>query len=199
MKNEILMLGMAVIITACAATKEGPALAPMSEPELEVGHKWYALRDGRKYVQTLIAQTTETHSWKDNEGCVWSSLREGFAPTLAWSNCVYSEGGVQSVVRQGQVWPLEVGRTWTYKFSGGDLHGNDWSGTRECEVQNTVRIGTVLGEHDTYKVVCTDLWNTRTWYVSPTLQSVVHYVRSSPSRWVNTQMYVMTGPSYGAE
>lgn len=199
MKNKILKLALPIMLTACATTQEGPALPPMSEPELEIGHQWYALRDGRKYVQTLIAQTTETRSWRDNEGCTWSSLREGFAPTLAWSNCANSEGGVQSVVREGQAWPLEVGKTWMYKFSGGDLHGNDWNGTRKCEVPSTVRIGTILGEHDTYKVVCTDVWNTRTWYVSPALQNVVHYVRSSPGRWVNTRMYVMTGPNYRGE
>lgn len=199
MKNKILKLALPIMLTACATTQEGPALPPMSEPELEIGHQWYALRDGRKYVQTLIAQTTETRSWRDNEGCTWSSLREGFAPTLAWSKCANSEGGVQSVVREGQAWPLEVGKTWMYKFSGGDLHGNDWNGTRKCEVPSTVRIGTILGEHDTYKVVCTDVWNTRTWYVSPALQNIVHYVRSSPGRWVNTRMYIMTGPNYRGE
>ena len=64
-----------------------------------------------------------------------------------------------------------------YEVSGTSSDGQSWSGVRRCRVQDEVRLKTVSGEHDTYKVVCYDPWTIRIWHVSPKLGESVHQIR----------------------
>ena len=38
-----------------------------------------------------------------------------------------------------------------------------------------VKIKTVSGIHDTFKVICEERWGTRTWWLSPTVGTAVAY------------------------
>ncbi len=92
----------------------------------------------------------------------------------------------------GDPWPLQVGKKWTYSLRGDNVVGYSWDDKRECEVKEVARIKTKLGKHDTYKVVCTDPWNIRTWYMSPSLKAGVRYIKDHDTRGKNVYEFIKT-------
>lgn len=173
----------AVMFTALTVTnafaelvvlKEGIGpLPPMTKPPIkEPGFVSKSLKDGKPYESTLVSRSDGMESWKNSEGCEWTrSEVSSFSPAISWSNC-NGNTGTASVSADGNPWPLELEREWSYSVDGGS-----WSTDRDCEVDDTVRVSTGLGEIDTFKVVCSDKWNTRTWYISPALKKSVYFER----------------------
>jgi hypothetical protein len=100
--------------------------------------------------------------------------KDGFGPSVAWANC-NGDTGSATVKLQGETWPLAVGKSWSYAYSGVNARGNSWSGTRACTVKATARIPTPAGEEDTYKVTCSDYDSSHTYYVSPARSATVRY------------------------
>lgn len=181
--NIVLSSIVASILAACTtvghpgerqATK---SLAPMTRPDLNTGDKWYALMNGEPIVVTTVSQDSGMVRQRSSDGCQWYMIAWGFAPPAEWNACDSTGSGTQKLTEvDGDVWPLEVGKKMSYSFHGSNEAGKIWFGTRDCSVEEQVRIKTVSGAHETFKVVCNDPWTTRTWYVSPEVGATVYFV-----------------------
>ena len=159
-------------------------LAPMEKPAAKVGQTQHWLRDGKQeFTNSIVAVDGDMVSGETSEGCQWTALSWGFAPGARWSGCAPFTDGQQKITGvEGGLWPLEVGRKVSYTFSGRNKNGDSWTGTRRCSVDGAMRIETVSGQHDTYKVVCKDRWTDRVWYVSPALGQPVYVERYRKTR-----------------
>jgi hypothetical protein len=162
-------------------------LAPMPQADRPVGYKVVRLRDGREEVATLVAKTAETETWADTTGCRIVLPRTGFAPALEISNCEGFTGTQTVTLTSGTPYPLMLGSKWVYAFTGTSSRGDRWTGERRCDVGATVRVKANGGEHDTYRVVCDETAGntriTRTYYVSPELQTYVFQERYRVRNW----------------
>lgn len=168
-----------MLVVTCNAWAElevlqtGIQLAPAEKPaDRGAGSVWRALKDGEPYAVTTISVTDTSETFEDSDGCKWTRPKDFYAPSTEWANCGGRDGSA-SVRLSGEVFPLQVGKSWSY-----DVDGGNWRTSRDCEVEDTARVKTVIGEHDTFKIVCTDKWNTRTRYYSPKLGTSVFLERN---------------------
>jgi hypothetical protein len=133
-----------------------------------VGIYFKGLKNGAAYESRLLGKTAESWSLEDSDGCNWSRPPDAMAPATSWKNCNGSSGSATVQSNGGSPWPMKVGTSWSYRVNGGN-----WQTDRDCEVEDAVRVRIGLGEFDTYKVVCTDRWRTRTRYYAPAIEKVV--------------------------
>lgn len=168
--------------------KVSKELAPMPEPERPVGLTGHGIRDGKEeVVWTITGKGNGTVSWKDNHGCSYTNTGS-LTLSTKWTNC--NDGsGTQEVVLKGEIWPLKVGKKWQWKYKGKNDQGETWSGVRKCKVKKQVRIKTMFGEYDTYKLVCTDSWATRTWWMSPEGHGPVRWQKRTKDGALTVQEY----------
>lgn len=165
------------------------ALDPMAKPEQTVGGTWTALRDGIVYSETLIARDGDLATYRNGDGCEWTDIYWGFAPTLSWANCSGAGDGANTITKvTGGLWPLEVGKTVRYDYSGVGKDGSPWQAVWRCEVEAQERITVVSGEYDAFKVVCDNPWTLSTTHVAPRVNNVVAITRTQKdqnqtSRW----------------
>jgi len=152
----------------------GIQLEPADKPPARsVGSVWRGLNDGEPYTNTLASETDSSNTYKDSNGCEWTEPKGFFRPpSTSWDDCGGQDGSARVAFKRGTIFPLQVGNKWSYGVMGGN-----WQTQRDCKVEDAVRIKTGVGEHDTFKVVCRDKFNTRTRYYSPKLQAVVHMER----------------------
>lgn len=157
------------------------ALPPMPEPDFEVGYTRVSVKDGTtERRNTLIAQNAETRTWRSNTGCSWTSPRPGFAPSTNWSGCPNADGtNAVTPINASNIYPLSVGKRWSYRLSGKNVVGFSWEGERRCEVEGQARVTVPKGAYDTYKVVCDDPWSVRTWYLAPEVGDAVLFTRQA--------------------
>ncbi len=181
--------GTAAAGTAGAGIAWAGALGPMAKPEQKVGGTWTALRDGIVYSETLIARDGDLATYRNGDGCEWTDIYWGFAPTLSWSGCPGAGDGANKITKAtGELWPLEVGKAVSYDYSGVDKDGKPWQAVWRCEVEAQERITVVSGEYDTFKVVCDNPWTKSTTHVAPRVNNVVAIIRTQKdqnqtSRW----------------
>ena len=98
--------------TAGAGIAWAGALGPMAKPEQKVGGTWTALKDGIVYSETLIARDGDLATYRNGDGCEWTDVYWGIAPTLSWASCPGAGDGANKIVKvTGELWPLEVGNT----------------------------------------------------------------------------------------
>lgn len=168
-----------VSLVACNAWADlevlqtGIQMAPAERPtDPSVGSVWRALKDGKPYSVTTTSVTDATETLEDSDGCTWTRPKGFYAPSIEWANCGGGDGSA-SVSLSGEIFPLQVGKSWSYEVDGGN-----WRTSRDCEVEDTARVNTAIGENDTFKIVCTDKWNTRTRYYSPKLGTSVFLERN---------------------
>jgi len=156
-------------------------LAPMSKPrDRDVGFKWFGVgNDGQEVVVEVIAKDSDTTTFRDNTGCRWvSRLGSWFGGALEWSGCGGTGGRRRTdFPDEADIWPLSVGRSWSYYEHGRNDNGNRWEGRRRCEVAGTATFKLEAGLDDTFKVVCNDPWSRHTYYVSPAHQTTVRFER----------------------
>ena len=174
----LIVIGAGLVGCAASAIPSTPvaSLPAMAEPERKVGFKEHGRLNGTDVVTTLVSETPTERYWSRNDGCSTRSLKSGFAPSLAWSGCPGSADGTHTATLKGEVWPLSLGKKWSYAFNGADANGNRWTGDRSCTVEGA-RIRTALGELDTYKVSCRDPWSTYSYFVSPQHGATVYFER----------------------
>lgn len=132
-----------------------------------------------QHVSTIIAVDGDTYSAEDSLGCKWASLVHGFAPSSSWENCSGSTGTQTITKVKGSPWPLKAKTKFKYYFRGKNAKEESWTGQRTCKVKGQVRVKVPAGEYDTFKLVCKDKWNSRTWWISPELGSTVAWKRDS--------------------
>jgi len=189
----LLAAGLADTPNAWAFTekKVSKTLSPMPKPAYTVGYKWHYIKDDKEEgVWVVTATGNGTISWTSSH-CNWIKADRGFAPSRKWDCKDDSSGTQRARFKGGNIWPLRVGNKFSYSVKGRYTRGGkSWSGVRQCKVKEQVRIETVSGEYDTYKVVCEDKGKTHTWWLSPELKAVVRYKRlaSQTHTWEMTKI-----------
>ena len=119
-------------------------LPPMERPDDKpVGYKWVALKNGEPHFSTLISRKGNVETRKNSAGCQYSRIR-GFAPSMKWSGCSGSDGEQEIKPLKGKIWPLAVGNTFKYDYTGVNDGGYTWNDTRKCTVKAQVRGGRII-------------------------------------------------------
>ena len=141
-----------------------------------VGWEWhYVDEDGKPGFMRKTAATATTASYQRSDGCLWTRPTRGFAPASVWSNCP-SSGKAEVSFVDGQIWPIRIGNRFRYQMHGkSSMLSFKWSSDRRCEVVYAVRIKTVSGEYDTFRLDCEERWGTRSWWLSPEVGTAVAY------------------------
>lgn len=175
-----LFLGMLFLSLAAHALEELEplnSLPPMAGPDKRnIGWEWHYIdAKGKPGFMRKVAGNDEVASYERSDGCSWTRTTRGFAPATRWSNCP-SKGTSSVQVINDSLWPLEVGNKINYQVKGSSsLIARAWSSKRSCEVISAVKIETVSGIYDTFKVVCKERWGTRTWWLAPSVGTAVAY------------------------
>jgi hypothetical protein len=178
------------LLGACQTTKietkpVSAALAPMEHTEFAVGTTWtWRKADGSVGVDTKIAADEASATYEDDKGCSWILPREPFAPAAQWNNCGRHASGTQTATLDGEIWPLEVGKSWSYPLTGSNSKGDNWEGVRKCNVAGEAQVTVPAGTFDTFHVICSDEWNENQFYMSPDLKTNVLFQRRSFKRGV---------------
>lgn len=162
---------------AFQVTQTGIPLPPMEQPtERQVGDRWVQLKNGSETIETeLISSTYATHTFKNSDECT-VTRRKGtrFTPYISW--ICPSGNGTNTVEKNGDPWPLELGKEWAYDVNGKDGDGAQWSYELECEVEDTAVVESALGIHNTYRIGCRHKWGVQTIYLAPSLGEQVYFV-----------------------
>ena len=125
----------------------------------------------------LVINDDETMTLTASSGCTWKRS-DRYAPASYWENCGGNSGSQGIVKRKGDIWPLKLKRKFSYTVKNGQNNrGATWSDYVRCKVKGAVRVKTQTGEYDTYKLVCSGKYNTKTWYIAPELGHEVAYKR----------------------
>ena len=147
----------------------------------KAGTVWKGLKDGSPHQMTHVSVTGTSETIRESDGCMWTRPKSFYAPSTEWTNCT-SRDGKATVELKRPIFPFHVGKTWAFNVDAGR-----WRTSRECTVLDTARVRTVSGEHDTFKIVCKDRWNTRTRYYAPKLGTMVYYERHHRKRGQRTK------------
>ena len=180
------MLGAMAIVLAlggqqAAAEEIGPVsapLEPMAKPMMRVGDKaTFLLRNGKELTDVVVSMDEATATIERGGGCRYTKAHEVFAERLEWTNCRWGSGTGTSPLVKGDVWPLEVGKKWRYKYTGKPDKGRRWKGKKSCKVKEQVRVKVPAGEFDTYHVVCNTQRIKVHYYMSPEIWTDVMFKR----------------------
>jgi len=192
-------VGVALAGCASSSVESAPVtgdLAPGEPGSYAAGAKWQGVDNGEDVTITLVSTDGKTKQFEESTGCKWTEDENTFAPVLTWDNCGGSGSGTQTIVStEGDIWPLKVGNTQSWKLTGKDSTGGKWSTTRNCAVNSAERITTKAGAFDTYKVVCLDDWNTTTYYYSPQLKDSLVSMRIRKGKGLQSRWDYVSGPS----
>lgn len=176
MKRFTLMcsaLATAIVLGACQTTppiQTAPAANPIPPVEARravVGDQFvYLTQSGTQTTTTTVAASANRASYKQDNGCSYSHIITGFGPNPEWSNCGGSSGNQTSKRTGGSIFPLAVGSSESWDYSGTNSKGNNWESTRNCTVPGAVSVTVPAGTFDTYHVRCEDKWWVRESYIN---------------------------------
>ncbi|PIW26225.1 MAG: hypothetical protein COW30_16000 [Rhodospirillales bacterium CG15_BIG_FIL_POST_REV_8_21_14_020_66_15] len=131
-----------------AATAQAAELAPMERLNYPVGYQTLGVnQDGKDVTTTKVAETDTTSTWERDDGCSWTSLNTGFAPSQEWKNCGGRSGDTSVRLDEGTPYPIEVGKKWKYAMGWG------W---RRCEVLGIESVTVPAGTVDAFKIKCVE-------------------------------------------
>ena len=149
-------------------------LPPGDRRNYAVGEKyvWKGL-NGREEAREVIGVDGSVVELQVSTGCYAKVDLDGFPPVTKWSNCWGNTGSQKIGQRTGNIFPLAVGNTESWKFNGKNNKGESWSGVRTCKVAGTVNVAVPAGNFDTYHVICREKWSRRDYYFSPELEDIV--------------------------
>ena len=168
-RSPACVLALAVLL-ALGACGTGP-LPPMDEPTRAVGdvEVWHS-RTGTT-THTLVAIDADSLHYEVAEsGCAYTMPRDGVSPWTAWTDCRRIPDGTQTVTPiAGDIWPLEIGRTWRFRRAGSDASGNRWDEEVRCRVTKQDRLQKSTGFYRVFYTVCLSETERRVFYVSPDL------------------------------
>ena len=179
----IAAVAVSIIVSGCQTTSVQQVavkadLPPALPPVYEVGKRTvWRMKDGSEITYEVTGIEDTTITGRGSDGCIYSFIKDGFGPSLRWENCSGSTG-TQRPSRSGNMYPLQVGNTESWKYTGKNTKGDSWSGMRECEVKGTAHVTVPAGSFDTYHVVCEEKGSRREWHYSPTLRRTVTSIRT---------------------
>ncbi|MBO0333578.1 hypothetical protein J0X12_08140 [Sneathiella sp. CAU 1612] len=157
-------------------------MPPMEEPPIWTdgsSNVFQNISSKVNYETKYIARDGKLVTQKEHDGCiVVHDYAMPFSPAVKWKNCRDPDGvSTNYKLDDTEVWPLETGKHWSYRQAGTNVEGQSWAYIRDCAVEGQVRITTLLGTFDTFRVACSDQLKTRVWFLSPVLQApVLHTV-----------------------
>lgn len=163
-----------LVLIACQTTGSTtssltPASAPMPAVEqrlTEPGASYTILQqDGSELVVEILSVEGDLVLSKSSSGCTWKRDFTGYRPNPEWNNCGGSSGTQTSRRTSGSIFPLAVGKTETWDYSGTNSNGDAWESTRDCKVEGEVSVTVPAGTFDTYHVRCEDRWWVREWFI----------------------------------
>ena len=175
------------------AAKAEAELPPAEAPVFRVGDKAvFRYKDGRERTREVTSVDGEIVDLHASDGCSWSVWNGSgrFGPGPKWSSCFGSTGTRKIKEREGNMFPLQVGNSERWKFSGKTSSGHSWSGTRHCMVEGTANITVPAGNYDTYHVVCTERRRRLEWHYSPELRRYVT-ARATPRGGSSSKPYYL--------
>ncbi len=178
--GSALILTMAIFSVPLHAIEElnKIKLDPMKSMLLpQAGEEYHWLKDGNLLVVKVISIEDGVAAIENSEGCRYSNVIGTFAPAVSWENCGGHTGGVKISKSKGSLFPLKAKNKFSFRGRGFSNKGESWDMRRTCKVKSGVKIKTHTGEHDTYKIVCVQGNNTRTYYLSPAENRVVAFKR----------------------
>ena len=163
--------------TPAAKVETAPAKAELPPGErraLAVGHKSvWKQQGGKELTWKTMKRDGSNAEIHGSNGCKavidWSS----YTPVLAWRDCSGSTGSQKIEKRSGGLFPLAVGNTEIWKYSGRNDKGNTWSSAQSCKVAGTANVTVPAGNFDTYHVICRDGSARYDRWFSPELGSTV--------------------------
>ena len=154
-------------------------LPPGESRTYVVGESWvWKTMDGTEDVREVVAVDGSEVSVQVSWGCSYTHDASGFAPVTEFSNCSGGGSGTQQVERSGSIFPLAVGNTESWKYSGRSDKGNEWTGERSCEVAGTANVTVPAGSFDTYHVICMEKRARLDFYYSPEVRNSVIFSRA---------------------
>jgi hypothetical protein len=165
----IILIGLAACQTNNNVVRNSQvSLLSLAKPDLAVGDAYAYYRNGNKETLTVTGKNADGLMFEITEGPNKGCTSEGadfLSPDTKWTNCGGSNG-TQSVIRQGDIWPLKPGAMESFEIEGTD--GKEtWSATRDCIVAGTAMVTVGTKTIPTYEVICKDASNTRSWFYSP--------------------------------
>ena len=146
-------------------------LFPMDEPTRAVGDTevWHTRTGTTTHTLVAMDATSMRYEVAEND-CTYTMPRDGLSPWTEWANCRGLRDGTQTVtLTAGQIWPLEIGRTWRYRRAGSDSSGDRWDEEVRCTVTKQDRVRQRVGFFRVFYTVCLSETERRVLYVSPDL------------------------------
>lgn len=181
-RRSATLAGVGILLIACQTTQPENVqpvtrLAPMQEPNpLSEGTVIHGLSNGAPTSTEVIKVDGNIRVLlRDNCEVTRDRTHGYFAPEVRWENCEGRSGQHIFHGKSGNIWPLAVGKSETYRATGKTK--DTWSATRTCKVEGQSRVKTHIGTHDAFEVVCRTKWATRTYYMSPTVGRFVKYTK----------------------
>ena len=113
------------------------------------------------------------------DGCSYDLLAGVWAaPPTKWKNC-YGSSGTAKVARKGKskLFPLKAGNSAKFSVKGKSKRASTWETTRRCKVKGTANVTVPAGRFDTYRIDCSDKWNSYRMYYSPELRFPVLFLQ----------------------
>ena len=144
--------------TPAAKVETMPAKAELPPGEsraFAVGDKSvWKQSDGKELSWKTVKLDGSIMEVHGSNGCKAAVQWPTYSPTLAWRGCSGSAGSQKIEKHAGGLFPLAVGNTESWTFSGRNDRGNTWSGARNCKVAGTANVTVPAGTFDAYHVVC---------------------------------------------
>ena len=94
---------------------------------------------------------------------------------MSW-DCGENKGSRTISNIQGKLWPLTVGNTMSFTEHG-KIGSRTWTSPINCNVEGTERIVTIVGEFDTYRVICKNRFFKHTYWYTQGYKFPVKYER----------------------
>ncbi|WP_200341594.1 hypothetical protein [Rhodovibrio sodomensis] len=188
----------AALLSACAQVETSKPTAQMEPAEKTmhpVGTTLVVNDMGEQVTWEKVATNDKGSVWQGSNGCRYTQTNSNtFAPTVKFENCNGNTGTQEIQSKSGSLFPLDVGNTASWKFTGQDQQYN-WTGARRCEVQEEVRLTVPAGTYDAYKVSCRDDWSARTYYYAPEVAANAAFTRVHKERGKVADSRLVKAPS----
>ncbi len=119
-----------------------------------VGDKGVWKQDGKEVVWETVKLNGSIAEFHGPGGCKVVLDLSSYSPALSWRDCSGSTGSRKIEKRAGGLFPLAVGNTESWQFTGRNSKGKTWSNMRSCKVAGTANVTVPAGNFDAYHVVC---------------------------------------------
>ena len=119
-----------------------------------VGDKGVWKQDGKEVVWETVKLNGSIAEFHGPGGCKVVLDLSSYSPAWSWRDSSGSTGSRKIEKHAGGLFPLAVGNTESWQFTGRNSKGKTWSNMRSCKVAGTANVTVPAGNFDAYHVVC---------------------------------------------